>query len=62
MGSNMIKDTCLQQVDALPPQTLDPGSWYTAHFLLGRTNRKEKHIKTIRNSTPNILKILNKLN
>jgi len=41
----MIKDTCLQQVDALPPQTLDPGSWYTAHFLLGRTNRKEKPIK-----------------
>jgi len=58
----MIKDTCLQQVDALPPQTLDPGSWYTADFLLARTNLKEKHIKTIKNSTPNILKILNKLN
>ena len=58
----MIKDTCLQQVDALPPQTLDLGSWYTAHFLLARTNQKEKHIKAIRNSTPNNLKILNKLN
>ena len=32
MGSIMIKDTCLQQVDALLPQTLGPGSWYTAHF------------------------------
>ena len=57
----MIKDTCLQ-VDALPPQTLDPGSWYTAHFLLARTNQKEKHIKTIINSTPYILKILHKVN
>ena len=43
----MIKDTCLQRVDALPPQTLDLGSWYTARFLLARTNRKEKHTKTI---------------
>jgi len=58
----MIKDTCLQRVDALPPQTLDPGSWYTAHFLLARTNQKEKHIKTIINSTPYILKILHKVN
>ena len=58
----MIKDTCLQRVDALPPQTLDLGSWYTAHFLLARTNRKEKHTKTIRNSTPDILKILHKVN
>ena len=29
----MIKNTCLQWVDALPPQTLDLGSWYTAQFL-----------------------------
>ena len=36
----MIKDTCLQQVDALQPQTLGLGSWYTAHFLLVRTNGK----------------------
>ena len=42
MGSNMIKDTCLQQVDALQTRTLGPGSWCTAHFLLAQTHRKEK--------------------
>ena len=62
MGSNMIKDTCLQQVDALQTRTLGPGSWCTAHFLLAQTHRKEKHITTIRNSTPIILKSLQKVN
>ena len=57
----MIKNTCLQQVDALQTQTLGPGSWCTAHFLLARTHRKVKHITTIRNSTPNILKLPHKV-
>ena len=64
----MIKDTCLQQVGALPPQTLDHilevgiRLTFYSHFLLARTNRKEKHTKIIRNSTPDILKILHKAN